>query len=47
MKRAHRELSMDKLIHRAIFENNQITLFLCFNFISKTCLLYTSDAADE
>ena len=28
MKRSRRELSIDILIHRGIFKNNQITLFL-------------------
>jgi len=27
------ELSIDIVIHRGIFKNNQITLFLCFTFV--------------
>jgi len=33
---SRRELSIDIVIYRGIFENNQITLFLCFTFVSKT-----------
>jgi len=36
MKRSRRELSIDMVIHRGIFENNKITLFPCFTFIPKT-----------
>jgi len=38
MKRSRRELSINMVIHRAIFKSNQITLFLrpCFTFIPKT-----------
>ena len=35
MKRSRRELFIDMVIHRGIFENNQITLFPCI-FIPKT-----------
>ena len=37
MKRSRRELSIDMVIHRGIFKNNQTTLlFRCFTFIHKT-----------
>jgi len=36
MKRSRRELSIDMIIHRVIFENTQITLFSCFTFTHKT-----------
>jgi len=36
MKGSRRELSVDIVIHRGIFKNNHITLFLCFTFISRT-----------
>jgi len=36
-KRSRRELSIDKVIHRDIFKNNQITLLPCVNnFVPKT-----------
>jgi len=36
MKRSRRELSIDVIIHKGIFNNNQITLFPCFAFIPVT-----------
>jgi len=30
MKRSRRELSINMIIHRSVFQNNQITLFPCF-----------------
>jgi len=37
MKMYHKELSIDMLICRGIFKNNQMTLFLCFTlFIRET-----------
>jgi len=36
MKRSRRELSIDVVVDRDIFQNNQITLLPCFTFISKT-----------
>jgi len=36
MKMSRRELSIDMVIHRDIFKNNQITLFPSFTFIPKT-----------
>jgi len=35
MKRSHRELSIDIVIHRGIFKHNQITLFPRFTIILK------------
>jgi len=32
MKRSRRELSIDMVVHKGIFKNNQITLFLCFTY---------------
>jgi len=39
MKRSHRELSI-MVIHRGIFKNSQITLFLCLTFIPKTAVSF-------
>jgi len=36
MKRSRQELSINMVINRFIFKNNQITLFTCFTFIPKT-----------
>jgi len=36
MKRSRQELSIDVVIRRGIFKNNQITLFTCFTFIPVT-----------
>jgi len=36
MKRSRRELSIDMVIHRNIFKNNQVKLSPCFTFIPKT-----------
>jgi len=36
MKRSRRELSINMVINRFIFKNNQITLITCFTFIPKT-----------
>jgi len=36
MKTSRRELSIEMVIHRSIFKNNQITHFSCFTFISTT-----------
>jgi len=33
MKRSRRELSINMVIDGFVFNNNQITLFPCFNFI--------------
>ena len=33
MKRSRRELSIDRIVLRAIFKFKQITLFPCFTFI--------------
>jgi len=41
MKRSRRELSIDMVIHKGIFKNNQITLFSCFTFIPKIVLVFT------
>ena len=35
MKRSRRELSVNVVIHRFIFKNNQITPFPCLTFIPK------------
>ena len=35
MKRSRRELSIDMVIHRSIFKNNLITLFLCFTYLKQ------------
>jgi len=34
MKRSRRELSIDMVICRGVYENNQITLFPCFTLIT-------------
>ena len=36
MKRSRRKLSVDNVIDRGIFRNNQMILFSWFNFIPKT-----------
>ena len=36
MKKYRRELSIDMIIDRGIFKNNQISLSPCFPFIPKT-----------
>jgi len=36
MKTSRRELSIDMVVGRNIFKNNQIALFLCFNFMFET-----------
>jgi len=41
MKMSRRELSIDMVIHRGIFKNNQITFFPCFTFIPKAGLVFT------
>jgi len=35
MKRSRRELSIDIVIHRVIFKNNQIALFPCFTYLDQ------------
>jgi len=35
-KRSRRELSIDIVVHRGAFKNNQITLFSCFTLIPET-----------
>jgi len=42
MKSSRRELSIDMVIQSGIFINNQITLFPCFTFISKTGVSFNS-----
>jgi len=42
MKRSRRELSIDMVVHRDIFENNQITLFRCFTVIPKSGVSFYS-----
>jgi len=39
MQRSRRELSVDMVVHRGIFKNNHITLFLFFTFMPKKGLL--------
>jgi len=40
MKRSRRELSIDIVIQRGIFQNNQTTLFSSFTFILKTEVIF-------
>jgi len=41
MKRSRRELSIDMVIHMAIFKSNQIKLFAYFTPIPKTGVVIT------
>jgi len=47
MKNSRRELSIDMVVLKDIFNNNQITLFPCFTFIPKTVVsVYCVDGSD-
>jgi len=43
MKTSRRDISIDMVIHRGIFKNNQITLFPCFTFVPKTGVSFYCD----
>jgi len=43
MKRSRRELSIDMITRRDIFKNNQVTVFPCSIFITKTGASFSCD----